>query len=178
MFVTRSKIAILAKNVSILLFKSKSITKTYETRHAVLTCGYAETLDRSGTLRARALRAHPKPLKRIAWGVAVAIGISLFSPMQQVSQAQIVPTKSILKAYTRSHLTAHEYKCVSRLWGRESAWDYKADNPHSTAYGIPQLLKMKTNDPWKQINLGLKYIKHRYDRPCKALAFHDKHGWY
>jgi hypothetical protein len=98
--------------------------------------------------------------------------------MSQVSQAQIMPTKSVLKAYAKSHLSNHEYRCVARLWGRESAWNYQADNPHSTAYGIPQLLNMTTNNPWVQINLGLKYIKHRYDRPCKALTFHDKHGWY
>jgi len=29
-----------------------------------------------------------------------------------------------------------------------------------------------------QITLGLNYIKHRYGTPTKALAFHNRHGWY
>jgi hypothetical protein len=30
----------------------------------------------------------------------------------------------------------------------------------------------------EQIDLGLKYIKHRYGTPSKALAFHNANGWY
>ena len=72
-----------------------------------------------------------------------------------------------------------EWKALDELWYIESRWDYTADNPRSTAYGIPQLLKMDPKTPLiKQIDLGLKYIKHRYDTPTKALAFHKKHGWY
>ena len=73
----------------------------------------------------------------------------------------------------------HEWKSLFTLWNRESRWDYTADNPHSTAYGIPQMLKMPKDTPMiKQIDLGLKYIKHRYGTPSKALAFHDRNGWY
>ena len=72
-----------------------------------------------------------------------------------------------------------QWVALEELWNRESRWDYTADNPRSTAYGIPQLLKMDPRTPMvEQIDLGLKYIKHRYKTPVKALAFHDKHGWY
>lgn len=72
-----------------------------------------------------------------------------------------------------------EWKALDELWYIESRWDYTADNPRSTAYGIPQLLKMDPKTPLvKQIDLGLKYIKHRYDTPTKALKFHKRHGWY
>jgi hypothetical protein len=72
-----------------------------------------------------------------------------------------------------------EWKALDELWYIESRWDYTADNPRSTAYGIPQLLKMDPKTPLiKQIDLGLKYIKHRYGTPTKALKFHKKHGWY
>ena len=72
-----------------------------------------------------------------------------------------------------------EWKALDELWYIESRWDYTADNPRSTAYGIPQLLKMDPKTPLiKQIDLGLKYIKHRYGTPTKALRFHKKHGWY
>jgi hypothetical protein len=72
-----------------------------------------------------------------------------------------------------------EWKALDELWYIESRWDYTADNPRSTAYGIPQLLKMDPKTPLiKQIDLGLKYIKHRYGTPTKALKFHKRHGWY
>ena len=73
----------------------------------------------------------------------------------------------------------HEWKSLFTLWNRESRWDYTADNPHSTAYGIPQLLNMDEKTPMvRQIELGLTYIQHRYGTPTKALAFHNRHGWY
>jgi hypothetical protein len=72
-----------------------------------------------------------------------------------------------------------QWVALEELWDRESRWDYTADNPRSTAYGIPQLLKMDPRTPMvKQIDLGLKYIKHRYKTPVKALEFHNKNGWY
>ena len=83
------------------------------------------------------------------------------------------------KLYTHIKLTNHnEYLCLVRLWDRESRWNPKAKNKHSTAYGIPQLLKLKIKDPYLQIDAGLKYISHRYNKPCKALAYHLKHGYY
>ena len=72
-----------------------------------------------------------------------------------------------------------QYKCISRLWYLESRWNNKADNRSSTAYGIAQVLGTKTNDPYKQMDLGLKYIKHRFKNDgCLALAHHYKHGYY
>jgi hypothetical protein len=73
---------------------------------------------------------------------------------------------------------ATQYRCLELLWNKESRWNPRADNPKSTAYGIPQLLKLKAKDPYIQMDLGLKYIKHRYLTPCKALAFHRSTGHY
>jgi len=87
--------------------------------------------------------------------------------------------KEKYKLYSHIKLTNHkQYLCFEKLWHLESRWDYRADNKRSTAYGIPQLLKLKTNDPYKQIDAGLKYITHRYGTPCKALAYHLKTGHY
>ena len=83
------------------------------------------------------------------------------------------------KLYSHIKLTNHkQYLCLEQLWHLESKWNYRADNKRSSAYGIPQLLKLKTNDPYKQIDAGLIYISKRYSNPCKALAFHLKHGYY
>ena len=83
------------------------------------------------------------------------------------------------KLYTHIKLTNHnEYLCLEKLWYLESKWNYRANNKRSSAYGIPQLLKLKSKNPYTQIDAGLKYIAHRYGTPCKALAYHKKHGHY
>lgn len=71
-----------------------------------------------------------------------------------------------------------QYRCLVELWDRESHWNPKADNPKSSAYGIPQLLKMRTTNPYRQIELGLKYITKRYGNSCVALARHKRVGHY
>ena len=71
-----------------------------------------------------------------------------------------------------------QYRCLVELWDRESHWNPKADNPKSSAYGIPQLLKMRTTNPYRQIELGLKYITKRYGNSCVALARHKRVGSY
>jgi hypothetical protein len=87
--------------------------------------------------------------------------------------------KEKYKLYSHIKLTnSRQYLCLEKLWTRESQWNPLADNKHSTAYGIPQLLKLKTKDPYKQIDAGLIYIAKRYSNPCRALAFHLKHGYY
>ena len=87
--------------------------------------------------------------------------------------------KEKYKLYSHIKLTnSRQYLCLEQLWTRESQWNPRANNKRSTAYGIPQLLKLKTKDPYLQIDAGLKYIAHRYGTPCKALGYHLKHGHY
>lgn len=71
-----------------------------------------------------------------------------------------------------------QYVCLSALWGKESAWNHKADNPYSTAFGIAQMLGETAKHPLTQINNGLRYIKHRYDKPCNAWKFWRSRHWY
>lgn len=77
-----------------------------------------------------------------------------------------------------------QYDCLVSLWNKESGWRVNADNPTSSAYGIPQALPGKKMGPgWQtdahvQINWGLKYIENRYDTPCGAWSAFKKKGWY
>ena len=71
-----------------------------------------------------------------------------------------------------------QYRCLVTLWRLESNWSPTAKNKKSSAFGIPQLLKMTETNPYKQIDLGLKYISYRYGNPCKALDHHKKVGHY
>lgn len=72
-----------------------------------------------------------------------------------------------------------QFSKIDKIWTQESHWNPKAVNKSSGAWGIAQmLLKTKPGDPFKQINLGLKYINHRYENPDAAHAHKIKHGWY
>jgi hypothetical protein len=80
-----------------------------------------------------------------------------------------------------------QFTCLDSLYAGESGWDVHADNPSSSAYGIPQALpgeKMSSagsdwaNNPATQIKWGLGYIKGRYGTPCDAWGFKQGHGWY
>lgn len=83
--------------------------------------------------------------------------------------------------------TGSQWQCLDNLWTRESHWNYKADNPSSSAYGIPQALpgsKMSSagsdwqTNPVTQIKWGLNYIADRYGTPCGAWAHSEDVGWY
>jgi hypothetical protein len=82
-----------------------------------------------------------------------------------------------LYAYTKL-FNSKEFFCLNALWAKESQWSAIAKNKRSSAFGIPQLLKLKEKDPYKQIDLGLKYIASRYSTPCKAWAFFKLKGYY
>jgi len=81
---------------------------------------------------------------------------------------------------------ASEFSCLEALWGKESGWNPDAQNPTSTAYGIPQFLDStwkgtgiaKTSDGYRQIDAGLIYIDSRYGSPCGAWSHSKSTGWY
>ena len=80
-----------------------------------------------------------------------------------------------------------QFGCLDSLYSRESGWRVDADNPNSSAYGIPQALpgsKMASagadwaTNPVTQIRWGLGYIEDRYGSPCGAWAHSQATGWY
>ena len=82
---------------------------------------------------------------------------------------------------------AGQFSCLKSLWARESGWNYRAMNPSSGAYGIPQALpggKMASagsdwrTNPATQIKWGLDYISDRYGTPCGAWGHSESSGWY
>lgn len=108
----------------------------------------------------------------------------LLGALSVITAASIKPAYSsdteLFKLYAHMKvLDDKQYRCLVILWRSESQWNPTARNSKSTAFGIPQLLKMKETNPFKQIDLGLKYIDHRYNGDtCKALAHHKKRGHY
>ena len=83
--------------------------------------------------------------------------------------------------------SADQFGCLDSLWTRESGWRWDADNPTSSAYGIPQSLpgsKMASagadweTNPATQIRWGLGYIRDRYGSPCGAWGHSEANNWY
>jgi hypothetical protein len=78
-----------------------------------------------------------------------------------------------------------QFDCLDALYVSESDWRVDADNPTSSAYGIPQALTSMHDlppgymtDPEVQIRWGLEYIKDSYGSPCSAWEFKQSNNWY
>ena len=83
--------------------------------------------------------------------------------------------------------SADQWSCLDSLWQKESGWNHQADNPSSSAFGIPQALpgkKMSSagadweTNPATQITWGLGYIEGRYGTPCAAWSHSRANNWY
>ena len=78
-----------------------------------------------------------------------------------------------------------QFGCLDALWVSESDWEVDADNPTSSAYGIPQALTETHDLPADymtnaetQIRWGLGYIADSYGSPCSAWSFKQANNWY
>ena len=95
-------------------------------------------------------------------------------------------TPRTAKAYAKAlmnwdypHWNRSEWVALDKLWTKESNWRHAADNPTSTAGGIPQILGLDPKSPAPyQIERGLAYIEHRSERPSVAWAHWRSKGWY
>ena len=81
--------------------------------------------------------------------------------------------------------SADQFPCLDSLYVSESNWRVDADNPTSSAYGIPQALTSMHDLPADyytsaeaQIRWGLEYIQDSYGSPCSAWAFKQANNWY
>ena len=129
-------------------------------------------------------------MKSIFFLLFVTGSIFLFTPSSeaptQTYTVQSKWSKADSKAYARDQLTQwqeEQWSCLSRLWGKESAWNPKAYNTirvmGKNAGGIPQLLGLDPKIPaTKQIDRGIAYIFHRYDTPCNAWRFFKDNNYH
>ena len=90
--------------------------------------------------------------------------------------------RALLPAYGFS---SDQFSCLDSLYVSESDWRIDADNPTSSAYGIPQALTELHELPAdymtsaeSQIRWGLEYIQGTYGTPCSAWSFKQGNGWY
>ena len=135
-----------------------------------------------------------RTVKRLVRSVAIVLGSALCFSLVSAASATNPPTKRITsKEYAKGQLTVKHWKCLSTLYGKESAWRWKAiGNIGGThqVYGIPQGKSewLRTANPIEQIDWGLRYIGNRYGyvrtiegmQPdtCKALKHWKHRGWH
>ena len=119
---------------------------------------------------------------RGAVNVAQAVGVSLVAVLCIVLGTYTASAgewnkshKSLAYYYIND---IKEFKCFDKIISRESRWNYRANNPHSSAYGLGQMLGEKSKDAFQQIVRSVAYGHHRYGTLCKAKAFHDRKGWW
>jgi hypothetical protein len=140
----------------------------------------------SGTLRARAHKGLRASRSRIARSVAIAIGISLLSPMAPANTGSIEAFKYNPRKYINATMHKHEAKCLKLLISKESAWNHKAvgnlSSPtKSYVYGLLQIKNpiAKDMNPMQQIQLHMRYLDHRYDgSACNAWQHFKDKGWH
>lgn len=128
----------------------------------------------------------------VAFGVLIVL-IALSPQSKKIDSVQALePIRMITyKEYAQLKIeSVVQYKCLSKLYGKESAWNPNAvGNIGGThqVYGIPQGKSeyLRTANPYRQIDWGLSYIankfgidKHGHINACAAYEHWQLKGWH
>ena len=147
-------------------------------RNTGLTSTYTNGFDSDGTLSSQnPSRVQSDPVSRVGRSVLIAIGITLFTPAYADAPDEV--KRLTIKEYAAVLVDdKYQMSCLSKLYGKESAWNPDAVN--GSHYGIPQGRSEYLRDalPEQQIMWGLKYIDNRYGSPCKAWEFFQRNNYH
>ena len=129
-----------------------------------------DAIDTGATISLASRAANADSSRGISRGVYCLLAATfILSGMTTSNAHDLSKDVEMYKVYTHIKLmNAKEFRCVELLWNAESKWNPKANNKKSSAFGIPQLLKLTETNPYLQIDLGLKYISARHKTPCQA----------
>jgi hypothetical protein len=152
--------------------------------------GYSVAVAHKATRRAR----QGKLARCWLVGIALVIVNLCFVKIDSVSHSSDKPERMItFKEYALLKIEdKKQYKCLTQLWGAESAWNDKAVgnlDGKQKVYGIPQGKSeyLSKVNGYKQIDWGLAYIAaHRnygvddrgYINACAALKHFKSKGWH
>jgi hypothetical protein len=108
----------------------------------------------------------------------------LSGALTDVSKAAELKDINNYKLYAHSRVgDFKQFLCLERAWTIESNWNPRSVGNRSgtqKVYGIPQIKneKVRSLDPYTQIDWGLRYINHRYNGDaCLMLKHLRKHNW-
>lgn len=136
-------------------------------------------------------------MRKRAIALSTAIALALIIPVTHDVQVrvEVLPkhqsTKATMEEKHANKVMAMKFakagwdwdlrqrQCIYKLFTKESRFDHLAKNQQgSSAFGIAQMLKETSKDPAIQLLKAYKYIKHRYDTPCRAWYHHQHRNWY
>ena len=125
-------------------------------------------------------RARRDPVKASVLAMAEGPAVTREEDLSSADPRDIA--RALLPDYGFS---ADQFGCLDSLYVSESDWRTDADNPTSSAYGIPQALTETHDvppgyftDAEVQIRWGLDYIRDSYGTPCNAWSFKQGNNWY
>ena len=156
----------------------QSINSLWDTRKIMRNYCYRLTCLLRSVLSTRAAKAGSS--RR-----ATLTGVLLLSGAL-TSNAYAVELKDINNYKLYAHSRVIDFKqfiCLEKAWTIESNWNPRAIGNREgklKVYGIPQIknIKVRSLDPYSQIDWGLRYIKHRYSGDtCLMLKHLRKHNW-
>ena len=128
----------------------------------------------------------PAYVERLATEKAATLSVSSGTAVTKSEKLSEGDPRDIARALLPSYgFSSDQFSCLDSLYMSESGWRVDADNPSSSAYGIPQALTELHDMPAGymtsaevQIRWGLEYIQGSYGTPCNAWSFKQGHGWY
>lgn len=138
-------------------------------------------------LEQRAQRsATSRSARRTSATKAAALSMSAGSAVTKSERLSEGDPRDIARALLPLYgFSSDQFSCLDSLYVSESDWRVDADNPTSSAYGIPQALTQLHDLPAdymtsaeSQIRWGLEYIRDTYGTPCSAWSFKAGAGWY
>ena len=120
-----------------------------------------------------------RALARAVFIVLLAINLSFAAPQKAYSQQPYHVMN--IKLYAYNKMNWEQFQCYNWLIYYESRWNYKARS--GSHYGLGQMRSKwyGTLSPYKQIDVHIKYLKHRYSKEnyaCSALEHWENKGWH
>lgn len=104
------------------------------------------------------------------------------TPISQKEQARLAKKQAYLWWHKKIDAPHKEWICAKKIIHLESRWIPNLWNAQgSTAYGLGQVkgsFHYTKNKPLKQFKVAVRYMIHKHQTPCLALAFHNRNGWY
>lgn len=146
----------------------------------------SQASDASATERRSSRQVASRSARRTDKAKATALAMSGGAAVTRSEKLSEGDPRDIARALLPAYgFSSDQFSCLDALYVSESDWRVDADNPTSSAYGIPQALTQLHDLPAdymtsaeSQIRWGLEYIQDSYGTPCSAWSFKQGNGWY
>ena len=143
-----------------------------------LNSTYVSLLDKRATLSPKRGRA-AGPLAEVEGGHCLRLmATTLIAAILTIINPSPSKADMNLKLYAYNKLDWSEFQCYNWLIIKESSWNPKARNGSHRGLGQMRSEWYGTLSPKKQINVHIKYIRHRYADACNALKHFELKGWH